>query len=147
MSGRLLILILAIGTALTGWFFYQTLQQSSQFRHLATDQMAVEYVTYVKTFQKVDRLPVAESGTIQFFAPLATPWKFELHDKTLVAFVPQIESEPAGQTPNAEALASAQKTIESSLMSWLEDKYHTKKDLHVEVHLQPISAYDQSPTK
>ncbi len=147
MSGRLLILILAIGTALTGWFFYQTLQQSSQFRHLATDQMAVEYVTYVKTFQNVDRLPVAESGTTKFFAPLANPWKFELHDKTLVAFVPKFESEPAGQAPDAEALTLAQKTIESSLMSWLEDKYHTKKDLQVEVHLQPASEHEPSVTK
>jgi hypothetical protein len=135
MSGRIVILVLALGAAAMGWFFYRTLQQSPQFKTLATEQMVMEYVTYTKTFQKVERLPVAESEDVKFFAPLNSSWKFELHDKTLVASVPKLESEPPGHTPTPELLDIAKSSIEKSLLIWLEDKYHTKKDLLVEVHL------------
>jgi hypothetical protein len=135
MSGRPLIALLVIGTAAMGYFFYQTLQKSPQFKSLATEQMASEYSIYTRTFQKIERLPVATANGTQFFVPLKPDWKFEIHDKTLVAYPPHIESLPVGQTPSDEVLEKTKQTIAQSLKTWLEDKYHTKKDILVEVRL------------
>lgn len=136
MSGRILTIAFVLSTLVIGYFFYLTLQHSPEYKGLATDQMAVEYSTYTQTFQKVDRLQVGETPAAKFFALLNPPWKFIIHDKTLVATVPPLISEPLGQVPSPEVLEAAKTQIRQSLMTWLEDKYHTKKDLLVEVHIQ-----------
>jgi len=136
MSGRQIIIILVVSTGLMGVFFYRTLQQSPQHKQLATEQMAAEYSTYTQTFQKVDRLTVAETQDAKFYIPLTPVWKFQLHDKTLIAQVPKLTSEPPGLNPAPEIIAVSKKIVQDSLMHWLEDKYHTKKDLKVEVHLE-----------
>jgi hypothetical protein len=136
MSGRPVIAVLFLSMVVMGFYFYQTLQKSPGFKDLATEQMASEYSTYTQTFQKIDRLPVGSTESAQFYVPLKPDWKFEIHDKTLVAFPPAIESLPAGQPPTADLLDKAKQAITQSLRTWLEDKYHTKKDLLVDVRLE-----------
>ncbi len=135
MSGRSLILVLVLSTLVMSIFFYQALQKSPQYKDLVTEQMSTEFSTYTQTFSKVDRLPVAQTEGAQFFAPLTPAWKFIIHDKTLVAYVPKLESQPANQPLTPEAALAAKTSIQNSLLKWLEDKYHTKKDLLVDVQL------------
>ena len=134
MSGRLILTIMLIGCLVTAVFLYFGIRDASQYKGLVTDQMEVEFVNYAHLIQKTDRLKVAESNSAQFFVNTQKPWKFIIHQKTLLVTAPPIESEPTNQPVTPEIEASAKKVIQDFLLVWLEDKFHTKKDLLVEVH-------------
>ncbi|MEZ0393105.1 MAG: hypothetical protein ACAH59_12865 [Pseudobdellovibrionaceae bacterium] len=134
MSGRMVIFAMAAFAIVMSVFFYRTLKSSPKFKELAVEQMLMEFKSYTKNAKSADKLPVANDGTAQFFVDLNSDWKFEIQDKTLVVFPPPFISEPPGRSfEMPEAKAAAYKGVHDAVQAWLIDKYHSDKDLLIEV--------------
>jgi len=137
MSGRLVILIMGAAAIIMSVFFYRTLTTSSQHKELATDQMKMEFRDYAATVKKVEKLPVAEQNNTQFYIDMKSDWNFLISDRTLVVTAPELYNEPgAKKTPNAETLEAARKVVHAFIFDWLVEKFHTQKDIQVEVRFQ-----------
>jgi hypothetical protein len=134
MSGRLVITIMFLACLFMSIFFYRTLKTAPEHKQLATAQMQMEFINYAQEIKKIETLKVGESQSIQYFVSMKGAWNFIIHDKTLLVTAPAIQSEPPSQVVPPEIQAAAKKPIQDLVFVWLEDKYHTRKDLNVEVH-------------
>lgn len=134
MSGRWILTAMIAGSLIMAGIFYVAIRQAPATRNLVTDQMAMEFKDYAHTIKHADRIKVAESGAQSYFVDTQAPWKFEIHDKVLVVTSPAPESEVKTEALPADQLPAARKAVEDFVWTWVEDKFHTRKDLQLEVH-------------
>jgi hypothetical protein len=134
MSGRWILTAMIVGTLVMAGIFYVAIRQAPATRNLVTDQMAMEFRDYSHTIKHADRIKVAEAGTQSYFVNTQAPWKFEIHDKVLVVTAPAPEGEPNHDPLSVDQLPAARKAVEDFVWTWVEDKFHTRKDLQLEVH-------------
>lgn len=133
MSGRLVILIMAIAAIITSVIFYQTLKNSPQQKEFATSQIKQEFLDYAINRKQVEKLKVADQDEVSFFVDITADWNFLIHDKTLVVTAPPLRSEPPGRAPAPETVEIARKSVHAFLFDWLVEKFKTQKNVLVEI--------------
>ncbi len=132
MAGKLILgsILLVCGAA--AYVLYGAFKNSPNYKDLVTDQMKIEFVSYIHLVKKSDQFTVAEEKGVSYSVDIKKPWSFAIHDKTLIIQAPPLDPVPALDVKNQVEL-QAKTTIKDFALTWLADKFHTKKDLLVEV--------------
>lgn len=132
MAAKLILLSLLLVSAAAAYVLYGAFKNSPNYKDLVTDQMKMEFVSYAQVINKSDQFKVAEENGIAYHLDVKKPWSFALHDKTLMIQAPALEPTPPEELKSQIQL-QAKKSIQDFALIWLADKFHTKKDLLVEV--------------
>lgn len=105
---------------------------SPGFKNVATEQMEMEFASYIDLKNPEKKLPVAMVDGTSYFAESQQDWSFLIHDKTLRIQAPQLTPAPAPAV-QAQVYGQAASALTDFAKTWLVDKYHTQKDVLVEV--------------
>ncbi len=137
MAGKLILFFLLAMSLATAYVIYGAFKLSPDYKALATEQMGMEFSNYTQVAQKNSIVTVATLNNQNYTIDLKAKWKFIIHDKTLLVQISPLTPMPS-EADKASVEQQARTAVEGFLKTWLEDKYHTKKDLLVEVHFDEI---------
>ena len=132
MSGKLILISLLLVCGAASYVLYGAFKNSPSYKDLVTDQMKMEFVSYAKLIKQSDRFKVAETNGVVYSLDIKGTWNFVIHDKTLRITVPAIDPVPTAEMKYLVE-QQARKSVQEFAITWLADKFHTKKDLLVEV--------------
>ncbi len=133
MAGRWILTLMIVFSLGMAGLFYWALTKAPEYKELVVSQMKTEFQDYCRTILKIENLKVAEMGDSSYFVNTQADWKFDLHDKTLVVTSPTPAADSGSQPLPAEQLESARKSVETTVWTWLDDKFKSRKDLKLEV--------------
>ena len=132
-SGRWVIIALLVVCVAVGLVLYRVFKESGNYTGLVLAQMQKEFLDYSQQqHQNQDKIQVADYQGKIYFVDLKKNWNFDLHDKLLVVTAPALE--PAA--PAADQSVVEKKAIEEIgklLQTWIQDKFHTLKDITFQV--------------
>lgn len=130
--GKIILFGFAAFSVLTVIFLKQVFDKAPELKAAAVEQLRTEFLNHTATKHPSENIPVASVGETAYTVSLKNDWKFEIHDKTLVIFPPALN--PAPDEADAQAAREkATETISTTAKAWLEEKFHSTKDLLVEV--------------
>lgn len=134
MSSRwILSLLIAFSLTMAG-MFYVALKKGPGFKSQIASQMQTEFADFALKTKHVERIQVAEVGGQKFSVPVQGAWKFEIRDKVLYVLAPLPESESGQTVLPSEQIPAAKKSIEDFLWNWIDERFHSRKDLQLDVH-------------
>jgi hypothetical protein len=132
MTGKSIIILMAAFVIGASVVVYQAFKASPQFKTLAVDQMKVEFVDYSQTFSKITQLTAVDSKNQTYSVNIDGTWSFLIHNKTLQVTTSALPENLVGQDREL-VVSKIKEQAQGLLFSWLKDKYHSQKDLLVEV--------------
>jgi hypothetical protein len=130
MSGKAIILIMALVSAACGYGFYVYLGQANSQKEVVISGMEYEFLEFQEVQKQVSDLEIAELNDVLYSISYRDPWKFEIHDKTLIVLPPPMRPEP-----KAELTTEAKSKVQEAIYSWLEDKFGSRDKIAVEVSM------------
>lgn len=134
MSGKWILSLMIAGCVAMAALFYFSLKQAPALKSQVGEQMASEFRQYSHEQQK-DQLKVTETNSESYFVDTqAAPWSFDIQDKILVVTAPIPIGAKSHELLTPDALMTAKGPIEELVWSWVDQKFHSRKDLKLEIH-------------
>jgi hypothetical protein len=130
MSGKNIILLMAVVSAMSGYGMWVFLKDADSTKMMVTAGMEHEFLEYQQVKKQVSDLEIAEQNDVLYTVSYRDPWKFEIHDKTVVVIAPPIRPQPL-----PELIEPAKAKIKEAVFVWFEDKYGTREKIAIEVSM------------